>query len=228
MIEHKNYEPNITDAELDLLLAEWAETEIDVPDGFHENLMVRLRAEKQTTQAPQKKGILISLSERLTNKKAWTSAVAAAALVLCCLPILQERQDNQACGVNYAASQTYDMKSRMMDSDGNAEEPAMMHTLLEDRQDVSAASRTVNGTIDSMEKQADYDASYEYASANDIAEMTLEEQLVLAQDNLAEMEAHLLMLDDSAETQSQREALQSKIEELKAEIKVLEEQIAAE
>ena len=49
--------------------------------------------------------------------------------------------------------------------------------------------------------------------------------LKAAQDNLAELEAHLSVLDDSAETQSQREALQSKIDELKAEIKALEEEI---
>ena len=74
-------------------------------------------------------------------------------------------------------------------------------------------------------EQVVYDASYEYANANSRVEMTLEEQLKLAQDNLAELEAHLSMLDDNAETQSQREALQSKIDELKAEIKALEEEI---
>ena len=215
MTEYKNNEPHISDVELDLLLTEWAEEEMDVPEGFHEALMTRLRAETETSQAPQKKGIIVSLSERFANKKAWVSAAAAAALVLCCLPVLQERQENLA-GV--------------MDSDGIAEEPVMMNALLEDKADAPAATGTVNGAIDSMAKQAApeqavYDASYEYANATSRAEMTLEEQLKLAQDNLAELEAHLSMLDDSAETQSQREALQSKIDELKAEIKALEEEI---
>ena len=229
MTEYKNNEPHISDVELDLLLTEWAEEEMDVPEGFHEALMTRLRTETETTQAPQKKGIIVSLSERFANKKAWVSAVAAAALVLCCLPVLQDRQDNLA-GVENSAAQMYEMKSRTMDSDGIAEEPVMMNALLEDNADAPAATGTVNGAIDSMAKQAApeqavYDASYEYANANSRAEMTLEEQLKLAQDNLAELEAHLSMLDDSAETQSQREALQSKIDELKAEIKALEEEI---
>ena len=224
MTEYKNNEPHISDVELDLLLTEWAEEEMDVPEGFHEALMTRLRAETETSQAPQKKGIIVSLSERFANKKAWVSAVAAAALVLCCLPVLQDRQNNLA-GVENSAAQIYEMKSRTMDSDGTAEEPVMMNALLEDNADAPAATGTVNGAIDSMTKHAVYDASYEYANATSRAEMTLEEQLKLAQDNLAELEAHLSMLDDSAETQSQREALQSKIDELKAEIKALEEEI---
>lgn len=229
MTEYKNNEPHISDVELDLLLTEWAEEEMDVPEGFHEALMTRLRTETETTQAPQKKGIIVSLSERIANKKAWVSAAAAAALVLCCLPVLQDRQENLA-GVENSAAQMYEMKSRTMDSDGTAEEPVMMNTLLEDNTDAPAATGTVNGAIDSMAKQAAsaqavYDASYEYANATSRAEMTLEEQLALAQGNLAELEAHLSMLDDSAETQSQREALQSKIDELKAEIKALEEEI---
>ena len=229
MTEYKNNEPHISDVELDLLLTEWAEEEMDVPEGFHEALMTRLRTETETSQAPQKKGIIVSLSERIANKKAWVSAVAAAALVLCCLPVLQERQDNLA-GVENSAAQMYEMKSRTMDSDGIAEEPVMMNALLEDNADASAVTGTVNGAIDGMAKQAApaqavYDASYEYANATSRAEMTLEEQLQLAQDNLAELEAHLSVLDDSAETQSQREALQSKIDELKAEIKALEEEI---
>jgi len=229
MTEYKNNEPHISDVELDLLLTEWAEEEMDVPEGFHEALMTRLRTETETTQAPQKKGIIVSLSERIANKKAWVSAAAAATLVLCCLPVLQDRQDNLA-GVENSAAQMYEMKSRTMDSDGIAEEPVMMNALLEDNADASAVTGTINGAIDGMAKQAApaqavYDASYEYANATSRAEMTLEEQLKLAQDNLAELEAHLSMLDDSAETQSQREALQSKIDELKAEIKALEEEI---
>ena len=229
MTEYKNNEPHISDVELDLLLTEWAEEEMDVPEGFHEALMTRLRTETETSQAPQKKGIIVSLSERIANKKAWVSAVAAAALVLCCLPVLQDRQNNLA-GVENSAAQMYEMKSRTMDSDGIAEEPVMMNALLEDNADASAVTGTVNGAIDGMAKQAApaqavYDASYEYANATSRAEMTLEEQLQLAQDNLAELEAHLSVLDDSAETQSQREALQSKIDELKAEIKALEEEI---
>ena len=39
------------------------------------------------------------------------------------------------------------------------------------------------------------------------------------------MEAHLALLNDSAVTQSQREELQNKIDELKTEIIALEEQI---
>ncbi len=207
-----------SDAELDKMLAEWANEEIDVPEGFHDSVMNRLRAE----QAPQKKGNVISLAERFANKKAWVSTIAAAALVLCCLPVLQDRQDNLA-GVENSASQVYEMKSRTMNSDGTAGEPAVTNILLEDTQDIAA---TVNGAVDRVEKQAASEqVTYDYASAASPAALTLEEQLKLAQDNLAEMEAHLATLDDSAEAQVQREELQNKIDELNAEIKKLEEEL---
>ena len=224
MTEYKNNEPHISDVELDLLLTEWAEEEMDVPEGFHEALMTRLRAETETSQAPQKKGIIVSLSERFANKKAWVSAAAAAALVLCCLPVLQDRQDNLA-GVENSVAQVYDMKSRTMDSDGTAE-PQLMRAVMDTPQEATSAD-TVNGAVEktALPAPAAYDASYEYTSASSRAEMTLEEQLALAQDNLAELEAHLSVLDDSIKAQSQRAELQSKIDELKAEIKALEEQI---
>ena len=91
----------------------------------------------------------------------------------------------------------------------------------------ATSADTVNGAVEktALPAPAAYDASYEYISASSRAEMTLEEQLALAQDNLAELEAHLSVLDDGTEAQSQRAELQSKIDELKAEIKALEEQI---
>ena len=176
MTEYKNnesnIESNISDAELDLLLAEWADAEVELPENFHENVMTRLRAE-QNRQTPQKNGPIVSLSEWFANKKTWVPAVAAAALVLCCLPVLQDRQDNLA-GVENNAAQMYEMKSRTMDSDGIAEEPVMMNALLEDNADAPAATGTVNGAIDSMAKQAApaqavYDASYEYTNAKEKA-----------------------------------------------------------
>ena len=223
MTEYKNNESNISDAELDLLLAEWADAEVELPENFHENVMTRLRAE-QNRQTPQKNGRIVSLSEWFANKKTWVPAVAAAALVLCCLPILQERQENLA-GIENSASQVYEMKSRTMDSDGTAE-PQLMRAVMDTQQETTSAD-TVNGAVEktALPASAAYDVSYEYTSASSRAEMTLEEQLALAQDNLAELEAHLSVLDDSTEAQSQREALQSKVDELKAEIKALEEQI---
>ena len=223
MTEYKNNESNISDAELDLLLAEWADAEVELPENFHENVMTRLRAE-QNRQTPQKNGRIVSLSEWFANKKTWVPAVAAAALVLCCLPILQERQENLA-GIENSASQVYEMKSRTMDSDGTAE-PQLMRAVMDTQQETTSAD-TVNGAVEktALPASAAYDVSYEYTSASSRAEMTLEEQLALAQDNLAELEAHLSVLDDGIEAQSQRAELQSKIDELKAEIKALEEQI---
>ena len=227
MTEYKNnesnIESNISDAELDLLLAEWADAEVELPENFHENVMTRLRAE-QNRQTPQKNGRIVSLSEWFANKKTWVPAVAAAALVLCCLPILQERQENLA-GVENSVSQVYDMKSRTMDSDGTAE-PQLMRAVMDTQQETTSAD-TVNGAVEktALPAPAAYDVSYDYTSASSRAEMTLEEQLALAQDNLAELEAHLSVLDDSIKAQSQRAELQSKIDELKAEIKALKEQI---
>ena len=226
MTEYNDNELNISDADLDLLLAEWAEAEVELPENFHESVMTRLRAE-QNRQTPQKNGPIVSLSEWFANKKTWVPAVAVAALVLCCLPILQERQENLA-GVENSVAQVYDMKSRTMDSDGTAE-PQLMRAVMDTPQEATSAD-TVNGAVEktALPAPAAYDASYEYTSTNSRAEMTPEEQLALAQDNLAELEAHLSVLDDSTEAQSQRAELQSKIDELKVEIKALEEQINTE
>ena len=232
MTTQEQYNMDINDEELDLLLAEWAETEIDVPEGFHASVMNRLRAEVQPLQAPQKKGIVVSLAERFANKKAWVSTIAAAALILCCLPILQERQVNLAV-VENSEAQIYEMKSRIAeDKDGMSEDSVMMNTTLADAQTSSATTGTVNavakinGAMDSTEKLASPPQdSYSYTIDESRADLTQEEQLKLLQDNLAEVEAHLAALDDSTETDELREELQNKIDELKAEIKALEEQI---
>ena len=95
MTTHEKYEPELTEEELDSMLAQWADTELDVPEGFHESVMMRLRAEEskqtQTVQALQQKGKIVSLAERFANKKVWISTIAAAALVVCCLPVWQDR-----------------------------------------------------------------------------------------------------------------------------------------
>ncbi len=77
---HKN--GNVSDAELNALLAEWAEAEIEPPAGFHEQTMNRLRAEVQ----PVKKNNVISL---FAKNRRWTSIAAAAVLVLFCVPVVQ-------------------------------------------------------------------------------------------------------------------------------------------
>ena len=236
MTTHEKYVPELTEEELDSMLAQWADTELDVPEGFHESVMMRLRAEEskqtQTVQALQQKGKIVSLAERFANKKAWVSTIAAAALVLCCLPVLQDRQENPA-GIENSAVQAYEMKSRMVeDNDGMSEEPVMMNTMLIDAQASPAANGTMNDAADindamgGTEKFANPSQdSYNYTIDESRESFTPEEQLKLLQDNLAEMEAHLALLDDSADTQAQREALQNKIDELKTEIIALEAQI---
>jgi hypothetical protein len=227
----------LTDEELDSMLAQWADAELELPEGFHESVMMRLCAEQdcqqiQSAQAPQQKGKIVSLAERFANKKAWVSTIAAAALVLCCLPVLQDRQENPA-GIENSAVQAYEMKSRMVeDNDGMSEEPVMMNTMLVDAQASPAANGTMNDAADdnsamgSTEKLASPSQnSYGYTIDESREPFTPEEQLKLLQDNLAEMEAHLALLNDSADTQSQCEELQNKIDELKTEIIALEEQI---
>ena len=78
--KHKN--GNVSDADLDALLAEWAEAEIEPPAGFHEQAMKRLRAEAQ----PMKKNNVISL---FAKNRRWTSIAAAAVLMLFCVPVVQ-------------------------------------------------------------------------------------------------------------------------------------------
>lgn len=77
---HKN--GNVSDADLDALLAEWAEAEIEPPAGFHEQTMKRLRAQAR----PVKKNNVISL---FAKNRRWTSIAAAAVLMLFCVPVVQ-------------------------------------------------------------------------------------------------------------------------------------------
>ena len=233
MTTHEKYEPELTEEELDSMLAQWADTELDVPEGFHESVMMRLRAEEskqtQTVQALQQKGKIVSLAERFANKKVWISTIAAAALVVCCLPVLQERQDYLA-GIENSDVQAYEMRSRIVENDDEmSEEPVMVNAMLVDAQASPAANGTLNDAADvsgAMEKFAiPSQDSYSYTFDESRADLTVEETLKLAQDNLSELEAHLAALDDTAENDALREELQNKIEELKAEIIVLEEQI---
>ena len=233
MTTHEKYEPELTEEELDSMLAQWADTELDVPEGFHESVMMRLRAEEskqtQTVQALQQKGKIVSLAERFANKKVWISTIAAATLVVCCLPVLQERQDYLA-GIENSDAQAYEMRSRIVENDDEmSEEPVMVNAMLVDAQASPAANGTMNDAADvngAMEKFAiPSQDSYSYTFDESRADLTVEETLKLAQDNLSELEAHLAALDDTAENDALREELQNKIEELKAEIIVLEEQI---
>lgn len=233
MTTHEKYEPELTEEELDSMLAQWADTELDVPEGFHESVMMRLRAEEskqtQTVQALQQKGKIVSLAERFANKKVWISTIAAAALVVCCLPVLQDRQDYLA-GIENIDAQAYEMRSRIVENDDEmSEEPVMVNAMLVDAQASPAANGTMNDAADvngAMEKFAiPSQDSYSYTFDESRADLTVEETLKLAQDNLSELEAHLAALDDTAENDALREELQNKIEELKAEIIVLEEQI---
>ena len=233
MTTHEKYEPELTEEELDSMLAQWADTELDVPEGFHESVMMRLRAEEskqtQTVQALQQKGKIVSLAERFANKKVWISTIAAAALVVCCLPVLQDRQDYLA-GIENIDAQAYEMRSRIVENDDEmSEESVMVNAMLVDAQASPAANGTMNDAADvngAMEKFAiPSQDSYSYTFDESRADLTVEETLKLAQDNLSELEAHLAALDDTAENDALREELQNKIEELKAEIIVLEEQI---
>ncbi|MBR0448321.1 MAG: hypothetical protein IIX24_01965 [Peptococcaceae bacterium] len=233
MTTHEKYVPELTEEELDSMLAQWADTELDVPEGFHESVMMRLRAEEskqtQTVQALQQKGKIVSLAERFANKKVWISTIVAAALVVCCLPVLQERQDYLA-GIENSDVQAYEMRSRIVENDDEmSEEPVMVNAMLVDAQASPAANGTMNDAADvngAMEKFAILSQdSYSYTFDESRADLTVEETLKLAQDNLSELEAHLAALDDTAENDALREELQNKIEELKAEIIVLEEQI---
>lgn len=233
MTTHEKYVPELTEEELDSMLAQWADTELDVPEGFHESVMMRLRAEEskqtQTVQALQQKGKIVSLAERFANKKVWISTIAAAALVVCCLPVLQDRQDYLA-GIENSDVQAYEMRSRIVENDDEmSEEPVMVNAMLVDAQASPAANGTMNDAADvngAMEKFAiPSQDSYSYTFDESRADLTVEETLKLAQDNLSELEAQLAALDDTAENDALREELQNKIEELKAEIIVLEEQI---
>lgn len=86
MLDDSYKNGQVSDAELDALLAEWAEEEIEPPAGFHEQTMNRLRAEQILQAQPKKKNNIITL---FAKQKRWTSIAAAAVLMLFCVPVVQ-------------------------------------------------------------------------------------------------------------------------------------------
>ena len=94
---------NVSDAQLDALLAEWAEAEIEPPAGFHEQTMKRLREEVQ----PKKKNNVITL---FAGNKRWTSIAAAAVLMLFCVPVVQ----GQLSGDATSQARNADMAAQQM------------------------------------------------------------------------------------------------------------------
>ena len=81
-----NHWDTIAEQQLDQELAKWAAEEIEVPAGFHAAVMQRLREEASITSCAADEGKVVSLSnkklDKKANKKWWTPAVAAAALML--------------------------------------------------------------------------------------------------------------------------------------------------
>jgi len=90
----------ISDAQLDELLAQWAAEEIAPPDGFHEALMARL----QKTASSQETNPPLAI-KKFPVKKRWMSVAAAAVLVLCCLPVVQNQFGGTATGLSAQQSQ---------------------------------------------------------------------------------------------------------------------------
>ena len=118
----------VSDTELDTMLAQWAEADADlldveVPEGLHQAVMTRLRQVQreispvQSPTEPQKKGTIISLAERFAHKKAWMGTAVAAAVVLCCVTILQSQQD---AGLNMADAEPQFMVASKMQVDSPA------------------------------------------------------------------------------------------------------------
>ncbi|MBR5319021.1 MAG: hypothetical protein IKU46_05440 [Peptococcaceae bacterium] len=86
MLDDSYKNGQVSDAELDALLAKWAEEEIEPPAGFHEQTMKRLRAEQILQVQPMKKNTIITL---FAKQRRWTSIAAAAVLMLFCVPMVQ-------------------------------------------------------------------------------------------------------------------------------------------
>ena len=205
----------VEDAELDALLAQWAEAEVELPDGFHESLMQRLQAEPSVAQP--KKGKLIALSERFANKKVWVSTVAAAALVLCCIPVVQQYQENVA---NLGGTaQVYELqKSRSVEADD---------TLYDS---VNGTVDTVNGPAVTFSASASKEAlpndastKVEYTVQYDSIDVA--EQLTLLQDELVALETQLATIDKNEASQAQRTALEQEIARVRETINDLELQL---
>lgn len=219
----------IDDAELDRMFEQWAETDVEVPEDFHQQVMTKLRAEQQAV--PQKKVLCL---ERFRNKKAWVSAIAAAALVVCCLPVLQSQQ-NHLAGVSDNVAQTYEMqKSRTAESDAAANQNVMMASLTDGTDSIAAANysgdsaeKSTAAATPSYHDTVDY-AIGEQAVAYDGATLTLEEQLAQANETIAELETQLQALDDATVYDTERETLETEIAELREKIKQLELQIENE
>lgn len=221
MTEHRNYESEISDAELDLLLSEWAEAEVAVPEGFHETVMTRLRAEQSLQTEKQKKSKVVLLAEQFTQKKTWVSAAMAAALILCCLPVLQSHQMSVG-GMEHSKSQVYDTNNPT-EQHSAAAAPMLMTTMLADTQDTDESN--INGAI--TKSTAPEQDGYYYATEESRTALTPEERLTQAQDELALLEAQLAALDDDAASDARRKEMMAQMEALKTEIELLQEELTA-
>lgn len=208
------------DAELDALLTQWKETEVALPESFHASVMQQLRAEQLPQDTRKKKSKVVILAEQITKKKTWISATVAAALILCCLPVLQNHQQ-MAGGMERSASQAYNIKNST-EQDGAATAPMLMTTTLTDTKDSEVSN--INAAIAKSAEPSQ--GMYDYAIAESRTELTPEERLTQAEEELALLEAQLMALDDSVACTAQREKLMEKIDALKAEIKTLQEETA--
>ena len=145
----KDKNRNVSDAELDALLAAWAEAEVEPPAGFHEQTMKRLHAEAQ----PKKKNNVITL---FAGKKRWTSIAAAAVLMLFCVPVVQWQlggdATSQARNADMAAQQMQVARNTDAETGGNKNtavnaDKQQNHVAAEQKQAGSSGKQTVMSSV---------------------------------------------------------------------------------
>lgn len=145
MSNRKNEKKSLDiEEKLDDMLVRWANEEIELPEGFHDDFMKKLRAE-QIKEQPKKKQPVICYMMRY---KRWLSVAAAAVILLGCMPILQHFAKNDFTQDNYVALPQQSDEQEEASEEKNAKENESAQALDTKKEDLSMKETTVEEKVD--------------------------------------------------------------------------------
>lgn len=177
----------ITDIELEQMLACWVTEDINVPDDLHFNVMQQLRTEQQTSFQQHGK---VSFLHCFVHKKTWVSVIAAATLMICCLPILQDRQEDWKATEIHSVEPYVASQSRMI------ENRAVKETIIDEENLMETALFEEDNFVTSDDL---HDGVGENTVLTSDKELSLEEQIADVETELEELEVQLMNMKDEVQ-----------------------------
>ncbi len=232
---------NVSDAELDALLAEWAEGEMEPPIGFHAQTMKRLRAEArpQAQKAAKKQNNVVSL---FAKHKRWTSVAAAAVLMLVCIPVVQGQLSDNVAGSLVGEQQSQQIQlaqsdnqngDRAVNKEDRASSPSQSDTAKKQNGDTvdnkandNKKDVAINATIGMEVSQGNVDSNH---NDIDVAQLPPEDAGVPMMTSLEDDEVigHKGRTMYVANAEKTLEELEQELEELQEQLTQYQEQLDA-